>query len=71
LFILHGENDRQVPVEDARKAFAAAGSADKQLRVFTAAEGGAEDCRTHEPDPARQLICDWFAQRLGTAAGAR
>lgn len=71
LLILHGENDRQVPVEDAHKAFAAAGSADKQLRVFTVAEGGAEHCQTDEPDPARQLICDWFAQRLGSAAGPR
>ncbi|MEV0589922.1 alpha/beta hydrolase family protein [Nonomuraea cavernae] len=66
LLIVHGENDRQVAVEDARKAFAAAGSADKQLRIFTVAEGGAEHCQTDEPDPARQLIADWFAQRFGT-----
>lgn len=67
LLILHGENDRQVPVADARRAYAAAGSADKTLRVFTPAEGGAEHCQTDEPDPARQLIGDWLAQRLGTA----
>lgn len=66
LLIVHGENDRQVPVEDARKAFEAAGSAEKTLRIFTVAEGGAEHCQTDEPDPARQLIADWFAQRFGT-----
>jgi dipeptidyl aminopeptidase/acylaminoacyl peptidase len=66
LLIVHGENDRQVAVEDAHKAFAAAGSADKQLRIFTVAEGGAEHCQTDEPDPARQLIADWFGQRFGT-----
>jgi dipeptidyl aminopeptidase/acylaminoacyl peptidase len=64
--MLHGENDRQVAVEDARKAFAASGSKDKTLRIFTVAEGGAEHCQTDEPDPARQLIADWFGRRLGT-----
>ena len=64
LLIVHGENDRQVVVEDARSAFEAAGSADKTLRIFTAAEGGAEHCQTDEPDPARQLIADWFVSRL-------
>ncbi|MEV4380961.1 alpha/beta fold hydrolase [Streptosporangium sp. NPDC049644] len=66
LLIVHGENDRQVAVEDARKAFEAAGSADKTLRIFTVAEGGAEHCQTDEPDPARQLIADWFGRRFGT-----
>ncbi|GAA0845507.1 alpha/beta hydrolase family protein [Streptosporangium amethystogenes subsp. fukuiense] len=66
LLIVHGENDRQVAVEDAHKAFEAAGSADKTLRIFTVAEGGAEHCQTDEPDPARQLIADWFGRRFGT-----
>lgn len=66
LLIVHGENDRQVAVEDAHKAYEAAGSADKTLRIFTVAEGGAEHCQTDEPDPARQLIADWFGQRFGT-----
>jgi dipeptidyl aminopeptidase/acylaminoacyl peptidase len=66
--IVHGEGDRQIPVEDAYKAFAAAGSADKQLRVFTAAEGGDQHCQTDEPDPARQLLADWFANRLSGSA---
>ena len=64
--LLHGEHDLFIPVEDARKAFAAAGSADKQLRIFTEAEGGAEHVQADEPDAARQLVADWFAQRLGT-----
>jgi fermentation-respiration switch protein FrsA (DUF1100 family) len=66
LLILHGEHDLMIPVEDARKAFAAAGSADKHLRIFTEAEGGAEHVQADEPDAARQLVADWFAQRLGT-----
>jgi fermentation-respiration switch protein FrsA (DUF1100 family) len=62
--ILHGENDQAIPLEDARKAFAAAGSADKRLRIFTSAEGGAEHVQADEPDQARQLVADWFAQKL-------
>jgi dienelactone hydrolase len=68
LLIVHGENDAAVPLADARAAFEAAGSADKTLRVFTAAEGGSEHCNIDDPDPARQLIVDWFATRLGTLA---
>jgi dienelactone hydrolase len=66
LLMLHGDHDMAIPVDDARKAFAAAGSADKQLRIFSGAEGGAEHVQADEPDAARQLIADWFAQRFGT-----
>ncbi|MEV0128497.1 alpha/beta fold hydrolase [Dactylosporangium sp. NPDC050688] len=69
LLIVHGENDRQIPVEDARRAFAAAGSTDKQLRVFTAAEGGAEHIQTDAPGPALDLIADWLALALLMASG--
>jgi dipeptidyl aminopeptidase/acylaminoacyl peptidase len=65
LLIVHGEHDQAIPVQDARRAHAAAGSIDKQLRIFTQAEGGSEHCNADDPDPARQLIADWFADRLG------
>jgi dipeptidyl aminopeptidase/acylaminoacyl peptidase len=64
LLIVHGEHDGAIPLEDARKAFQAAGSTDKELRVFTIAEGGCEHCNADDPDPARQLIADWFTGRL-------
>jgi pimeloyl-ACP methyl ester carboxylesterase len=66
--ILHGENDLAIPLDDARKAYAAAGSTDKQLRIFTVAQGGAEHVQADQPDQARQLIADWFAQRLSQTA---
>jgi fermentation-respiration switch protein FrsA (DUF1100 family) len=65
LLIVHGEHDTGFPVADAEAAFAA-GSKDKTLRVFTIEEGGSEHVNADDPDPARQLIADWFAQRLGT-----
>jgi fermentation-respiration switch protein FrsA (DUF1100 family) len=64
LLIVHGEADRAIPVDDARRAHAAAGSTDKQLRIFTEAEGGSEHVNADDPGPARQLIADWFADRL-------
>jgi dipeptidyl aminopeptidase/acylaminoacyl peptidase len=66
LLISHGENDKGFTVDDARRAYAATGSADKTLRIFTVAEGGSEHVNVDDPDPARQLIADWFADRLGT-----
>jgi fermentation-respiration switch protein FrsA (DUF1100 family) len=63
---VHGDHDQAIPVQDARKAHAAAGSTDKQLRIFTQAEGGSEHVNADDPDPARQFIADWFADRLHT-----
>jgi dienelactone hydrolase len=68
LLIVHGENDRQIPAADAVRAFEAAGSTDKQLRLFTGAEGGAEHIQLDEPDPARQLIADWLNVRLNAVS---
>lgn len=65
--IVHGEDDRQIPVADAHRAFKAAGSTDKTLVVLTEEEGGAQHCQTDDPDPTRQLIADWFADKLGAA----
>jgi len=42
------------------------GSKDKTLHVFSAGEGGSQHVNADDPDPARQLIVDWFARRLGT-----
>ncbi len=66
--IVHGELDRQIPIADAHLAFEAAGSTDKELVVLTEAEGGDQHCQTDEPDPARQLIADWFTVKLATGA---
>ncbi len=68
--ILHGEHDQQVPLADAERALELAGSADKELRVFSEAEGGAEHCMADEPQAAIQLVCDWSAEKL-TPSGVR
>lgn len=62
--MVHGENDRQIPVADAYKGFELLGSEDKQLRIFTVADGGGEHCQSDEPQPSIQLIADWMARKL-------
>jgi dipeptidyl aminopeptidase/acylaminoacyl peptidase len=62
--IVHGEQDMSIPLSDAQQAIKAAGSSDKELRVFNGAGGGDEHCNIDDPDPTRQLIADWFGEHL-------
>jgi fermentation-respiration switch protein FrsA (DUF1100 family) len=64
LLIVHGAQDLNIPLSEAEQAIKAAGSSDKELVVFDGVDGGAEHCNVDDPDPARQLIADWFADRL-------
>lgn len=64
LLVMHGENDRQVPVEHARLTYENAGSADKTLKIFTRDEGGAEHCQIDNRAIAADYVADWFASRL-------
>jgi dipeptidyl aminopeptidase/acylaminoacyl peptidase len=63
--LLHGELDRQVSLAEAKRVFRDVPSKDKELRVFTAGEGGAEHCQIDEPIAARELMSDWCAMKLG------
>jgi dipeptidyl aminopeptidase/acylaminoacyl peptidase len=58
--VVHGENDRIVPLESARKLFAAVGSKRKELKVFTAEEGGAEHCQVDNRQVGTDYIADWL-----------
>jgi dienelactone hydrolase len=64
--IVHGENDRQVPLWHAEKTFeAAVNSPKRELKVFTLAEGGAEHCQADNYSMAVDYIADWVADILG------
>jgi fermentation-respiration switch protein FrsA (DUF1100 family) len=67
--LVHGEDDQQVPLSDARLLFDACGSADKTLRIFTGAEGGAQHCQMDNLSIAVPEINRWLADRLGATAG--
>jgi len=60
--VVHGENDRIVPLDSARKLHDAAGSKNKTLKIFTAAEGGAEHCQVDNRQVGVDYIADWLAE---------
>jgi hypothetical protein len=61
-----------VPVELARRAFEAAGSRDKELKIFTLEEGGAEHCQLDIPSMATDYIYPWILKKLNVSpAGAK
>jgi dipeptidyl aminopeptidase/acylaminoacyl peptidase len=62
--IVHGDNDEQVPVSDARKLYEASGSPDKTLRVFTAEEGGTQHCQRDYLTLVVAEMWDWFEDKL-------
>ncbi|GAA1850543.1 prolyl oligopeptidase family serine peptidase [Pseudonocardia ailaonensis] len=62
--VMHGENDRQIPLDDAYKAFELISSTDKELKIFTLADGGAEHCHSDEPAGAINYVSDWAAEKL-------
>jgi dienelactone hydrolase len=65
LLIVHGENDRQIPLWHAEKTYEDAVNAkSRELKVFTLADGGAEHCGADNGSLIVDYICDWVADRL-------
>lgn len=72
LLVVHGENDRQVPTDQAERTIAAAvNSPRRELRVFTRAEGGAEHVQGDLFSVAVDHMADWIAEVFGTSVAAR
>jgi fermentation-respiration switch protein FrsA (DUF1100 family) len=63
--VVHGENDRIVPLDSAQKLYDAVGSKRKTLKVFTAEEGGAEHVQFDNRQVGVDYIADWLADNLG------
>jgi dipeptidyl aminopeptidase/acylaminoacyl peptidase len=64
VLITHGENDRVVPVDAARKLYAALTTRKKTLKIFTAEEGGAEHCQVDNRPLGINTIADWIAAKV-------
>jgi fermentation-respiration switch protein FrsA (DUF1100 family) len=63
--VVHGANDRQVPLEQAERTVREATASPRaELRVFTAAEGGAEHVGGDLFSPTIDYIADWVAEVL-------
>jgi dipeptidyl aminopeptidase/acylaminoacyl peptidase len=64
ILILHGENDRVVPLEEAKKLYERVGSKNKTLRIFTESEGGAEHCQVDNRQLGVDFIGDWLLKNM-------
>lgn len=62
--LVHGEMDRATSMADAKYVFREVPSEQKELRIFTAGEGGADHCQIDEPLTAREYIADWVGSVL-------
>lgn len=62
--LVHGAEDKQIPMGDAYKLFNAVGSKDKTFKAFTAKEGGAQHCQSDNMTLGTTYIYDWLAEKL-------
>lgn len=66
LLVVHGENDRQVPLSHAKKTIeSAVNSPRKELKVLTFDDGGAEHCQVDNTTMLVDYAADWVAEVLG------
>ncbi|MFN6980733.1 MAG: alpha/beta hydrolase family protein [Brevundimonas sp.] len=69
--VTHGEKDRQIDLVYAHQSYdQLVNSPNRQMRVFTAREGGVEHVGADNMSFGRDYIADWFADTLGGRTGA-
>jgi dienelactone hydrolase len=65
ILIVHGENDRQVPLEQARATYdACTRSSKRELKIHTLEEGGAEHCSMDNFAISIDYMAHWIAHTL-------
>jgi dipeptidyl aminopeptidase/acylaminoacyl peptidase len=62
--VTHGQNDKVIKAEEAPKLFEAIGSKSKQLKIFTAEEGGAEHAHVDDRQKGVAFAADWLIANL-------
>ena len=62
--VVHGADDKVVPVANAHKLHEAIGSKDKTLRIFTAEDGGSAHALADNRPLAVDYIADWIGGKL-------
>lgn len=66
LLIVHGENDRQVPLWHAQRTYEeAVNSPGRELKICRLADGGAEHCGADNGPLVVDYMTDWVAEKLG------
>lgn len=70
LLVVHGEGDRQIPLEMAQKTIREAVKSPRaELKVFTRDDGGIEHCQVDHGALAVEYMADWAAEVLGAKGG--
>jgi dienelactone hydrolase len=65
LLVLHGEDDRQVPVEQAKRTYEQAVNArTRELRIYPKGDWGDQHSQVDDPTLAVDYISDWLAEQL-------
>jgi dipeptidyl aminopeptidase/acylaminoacyl peptidase len=64
ILVVHGVHDTIVPYKYAEQLYAAVGSNDKTLKVFTPADGGSEHCHMDNRMVGTNYIADWLMDHL-------
>jgi dipeptidyl aminopeptidase/acylaminoacyl peptidase len=62
--VVHGADDKVVPVASATKLFEAVGAKDKHLKIFTAEDGGSAHALADNRPLAVDYIADWIGGKL-------
>jgi len=67
--VVHGENDRQIPLEYAHRSYdQAVNAASRQLRIFTREEGGAEHIGLDDLPKVSSYVADWVSDTFGSTS---
>jgi dipeptidyl aminopeptidase/acylaminoacyl peptidase len=67
ILIVHGLHDTIVPYTFAEQLYAAVGSSDKTIKIFTPADGGSEHCHMDNRMVGTNYISDWLMDHLHSA----
>jgi len=62
--VVHGENDRIVPVSEAKTLYERVGARNKHIKIFTAEEGGAEHCQVDHRQLGIDYVGDWLLKNM-------
>ena len=63
--LVHGEGDAQIPLAIAQRCIDRVGSREKELKVFSRAEGGYHHCQIDNISIGTAYMWDWAARVLG------
>jgi dienelactone hydrolase len=70
--VVHGENDRQIPVADAHRSYAqAVRSPKRELKIFDTSTGACEHVGVDNLPLTTSYIADWVAETFASPQGSR